>query len=85
MVSNMTEKQENKMLKTIKENLEKQRNGGIQIGIIAASKVIYDKLNDTSKSLLDRVEDVKRFCKISLNKEKEIINQIKIDNRGEKC
>lgn len=81
----MTEKQENKMLKTIKENLEKQRNGGIQIGIIAASKVIYDKLNDTSKSLLDRVEDVKRFCKISLNKEKEIINQIKIDNRGEKC
>ena len=82
-VLDMTEEQESKMQKIIKENLEKQRNIGIQIGIVAASKVIYNKLNDSSKTLLDRVADAKKFCKIGLDKEKELISQDKTDNIGD--
>jgi hypothetical protein len=54
----------------IRPLLEKQRAQGIRIGMLSCSKIVMDKLNDKSKSLMDRITDVKRFCNVAIKNEK---------------
>ena len=48
----LTSEQEQKLEKIFRSNLEKQRTQGIRIGMLSVSKIISDKLNDTSKPLM---------------------------------
>lgn len=49
---------------------ERARAQGIKIGMLSCSKIVMDKLNDKSKSLMDRITDVKRFCNVAIKNEK---------------
>lgn len=58
----------------IRPMLEKQKAMGIRIGLLAASKAVMERLNDTSKPLLKRIELVKKFCNVAMKDEKEFLN-----------
>ena len=66
---------ENRAEQIIRPLLEKQRVQGIRIGILTASKVVMGHLNDTSKSLLKRIEAVKKFCGVAMKDEDNFLNQ----------
>lgn len=58
----------------IRPMLEKQKAIGIRIGLLAASKAVMERLNDTSKPLLKRIELVKKFCNVAMKDEKGFLN-----------
>lgn len=66
---------ENRAEQIIRPLLEKQRAQGIRIGILTASKVVMEHLNDTSKPLLKRIEAVKKFCRVAMKDEDKFLNQ----------
>ena len=66
---------ENRAEQIIRPLLEKQRAQGIRIGMLSASKVVMGHLNDTSKSLLKRIEAVKKFCGVAIKDEDKFLNQ----------
>lgn len=59
----LTPEQEKQLEEMFKQKLQEQYIRGLKVGSKSVSKVILDKLNDSSKSLMERIEDVKRFCK----------------------
>ena len=71
----LTSEQEQKLEKIFRSNLEKQRTQGIRIGMLSVSKIILDKLNDTSKPLIERISDVKKFCTVATKDENEFLNK----------
>ena len=71
----LTSEQEQKLEKIFRSNLEKQRTQGIRIGMLSVSKIISDKLNDTSKPLMERINDVKKFCSVSLKDKNKFLNK----------
>ena len=71
----LTSEQEQKLEKIFLSNLEKQRTQGIRIGMLSVSKIISDKLNDTSKPLIERISDVKKFCSVAAKDENEFLNK----------
>lgn len=44
--------------------LKRRYNDGLRVGSYAVSKTVLDMLNDSSKPLMERIENVKRYCKI---------------------
>lgn len=68
----MTDEQEKQLEELFKTKLKEQYNRGLHVGILFVSKVVLDKLNDSSKPLMKRIEDVKKFCSIPWNKQKKI-------------
>ena len=58
----LTDTQEKQLEELFKVQLREQYNKGLKVGVLSASKVILDKLNDSSKPLMERIEWVKRFC-----------------------
>lgn len=63
----MAQNQINDFQEILKSTLQEQYNRGVQVGITAASQVIHKKINDTSKTLAERIIEVEKFCQISLN------------------
>lgn len=63
----MTNEEQVQLEEVFKTHLETQFNRGIRVGIKSASSIILDKLKDTSKPILVRVNDVKRFCEVAVN------------------
>lgn len=63
----MTNEEQVQLEEVFKTHLEKQFNKGIRVGLKSASSIILDKLKDTSKPILVRVNDIKRFCEIAVN------------------
>lgn len=61
----MTEEQNTKLEELFKEKLQEQYNRGIRVGILTVSKIVSDKLNDSSIPFAKRIDEVKRFCKIA--------------------
>lgn len=59
----LTKEQEKKLEQNIRTELKKQYNNGLKGGIAVASRVVLDMLNDSSKSLMDRVNSVKDYCR----------------------
>jgi len=58
----LTDTQEKQLEELFKVQLREHYNKGLKVGVLSASKVILDKLNDSSKPFVERVEWVKRFC-----------------------
>lgn len=56
----------------LKEKLTEQYNRGVQVGIAAASKVVLEKLRDSSKPLMQRIVAVKQFCNTPFAKKKDV-------------
>jgi hypothetical protein len=50
--------------------IKNARAQGIRIGMLSCSKIVMDKLNDKSKSLIDRITDVKNFCNVAIKNDK---------------
>lgn len=73
----MTDAQEKQLEELFKTKLKEQYNRGLQVGILSVSKVVLDKLNDSSKPLMKRIEDVKKFCSTPWNKQKKIEQTLK--------
>ena len=44
--------------------LKRRYNDGLRVGSYAVSKTVLDMLDDSSKPLMERIENVKRYCKI---------------------
>lgn len=47
--------------------LQKQFLEGMKKGIYVCSKVVLDKLTDTSKPLVQRISEVKKYCRVANN------------------
>ena len=71
----MDKKREEEFEKIFRDHLQKQLNRGIKIGVLTNSRIVLDKLNDTSKSLEDRIEDVKKFCQVPLDNKEKFLDQ----------
>ena len=59
----------------VRAALQKQRTQGIRIGMLACSKIVMEKLNDTSKSLVQRIDEIKKFCGVAMKDEKMFLNK----------
>lgn len=66
-----TEEQSKEIEETIRKKFSEFYNQGIKVGVLTVSKVVLDKLNDSSKPLMKRIDEVKKFCEAPLNKDKE--------------
>lgn len=73
----MTDEQEKQLEELFKTKLKEQYNKGLQVGILSVSKVVLDKLNDSSKPFMKRIEDVKKFCEAPWNRQKKIEQVLK--------
>lgn len=73
----MTDEQEKQLEELFKTKLKEQYNKGLQVGILSVSKVVLDKLNDSSKPFMKRIEDVKKFCEAPWNRQKKIEQALK--------
>ena len=58
----MTDEQSKVLEEAFKSELQKQYIRGLRVGILTVSKIVYDKLNDSSKPLMTRINDVKKWC-----------------------
>ena len=61
----MTNEQETKLEKLFRTELQKQYLRGIRVGIQTCSKVCLEKLNDSSKPLMKRIENTKKYCAVA--------------------
>ena len=75
----MSEEQEKQLEELFKEKLKEQYLKGIKVGVLSASKVIIDKLEDKSKPLTQRVSEVKQFCKVPWEKENLALTETRVD------
>ena len=55
----------------IKEKLKEQYDHGIRVGIMSLSKLVNDKLSDSSLPLMKRIAEVRKLCKIAPGIEKK--------------
>lgn len=61
-----TNEQERKFEELLRTKLQKQFSRGIRVGIQTCSKVCLEKLNDSSKPLMKRIDEVKKYCSVAL-------------------
>lgn len=65
----MTDKQETELEKLFRTELQKQFLRGIRVGMQTCSKVCLEKLNDSSKSLIQRINAAKQYCSVATQKD----------------
>jgi hypothetical protein len=65
---------EKKIEQIFKNNLLRARNDGIRIGVLTVSKIILEKLNDSSKPLMERINSIKKYCMVATKNEKAFLN-----------
>lgn len=68
-------KKEQEYENIVRSALQKQRVQGIRIGMLACSKIVMEKLNDTSKPLMQRFDEVKKFCSVAMKDESTFLNK----------
>lgn len=59
----MTKEEETKISEMIEEKLMEEYRRGIAVGIKSACNVVSARLNDKTKSFMDRIKSVNDFCK----------------------
>ena len=64
---------EQKIEQVFRENLQRAYNNGLRVGVYTASKIVLDKLNDTSKPLMKRIRDVQNYCNVPLKNEDKFL------------
>lgn len=62
---------EEKLEELIKIALQEQFMQGLKGGMYVVSQTVLEKLNDTSKPLMDRISDIKKYCKVSILPKKD--------------
>lgn len=67
----LTPEQEKQFEEIFKQKLQEQYTRGLRVGVLTISQVILEKLDDTSKPLIERIKDVKHFCKIPWEKQRQ--------------
>ena len=65
--------QDEKIEKMIQDMLQKQYVKGIRVGTYTVSKIVYDKLNDKTKSLMGRINDVNKYVNVVVNNKDEFL------------
>lgn len=61
----ITNEEETKLEKLFRTELQKHFLRGIKVGIQTCSKVCLEKLNDNSKPLMKRIENIKKYCAVA--------------------
>lgn len=62
----MNKNAEKVLKETFKKSLRDTFQKGLLQGSKAIAKVIFDKANDVSKTADERIEEIKKFCSVSL-------------------
>lgn len=62
----MNSREENILREEFTKGYRSVFRSGLLQGSKAVCKVIFDKADDDSKTLEERIEDIKKFCKVSL-------------------
>ena len=63
----MTDEQNKKLEELMRKALQEQYNRGLRVGVLAASQVVMEKLNDTSKTLVERIDEIRKYCSVAVN------------------
>lgn len=61
----ITNEEEIMLKKLFRTELQKHFLRGITVGIQTCSKVCLEKLNDNSKPLMKRIENIKKYCAVA--------------------
>lgn len=62
---------EEQLEEVIRARLKEQYDRGIRVGIMSLSKLVNDKLSDSSLPLMKRIAEVKKLCRIAPSVEKK--------------
>lgn len=71
-MSNLNEQQATELAQSI---LQQQYNKGLKAGLYIASSVVNEKLNNKSKSLAERVNDVKKYCRVAIDQKEKFVEE----------
>lgn len=71
-MSNLNEQQATELAQSI---LQQQYNKGLKAGLYIASSVVNEKLNNKSKSLAERVNDVKKYCRVAIDQKENFVEE----------
>lgn len=55
--------------------LKQQYDKGLKTGIYIASAIVNEKLNNKSKSLAERVNDVKKYCRVAIDQKEKFVEE----------
>ena len=71
-MSNLNEQQATELAQSI---LQQQYNKGLKAGLYIANSVVNEKLNNKSKSLAERVNDVKKYCRVAIDQKEKFVEE----------
>ena len=71
-MSNLNEQQATELAQSI---LQQQYNKGLKAGLYIASSVVNEKLDNKSKSLAERVNDVKKYCRVAIDQKDKFVEE----------
>ena len=71
-MSNLNEQQATELAQSI---LQQQYSKGLKAGLYIASSVVNEKLNNKSKSLAERVNDVKKYCRVAIDQKEKFVEE----------
>ena len=69
---NLNEQQATELAQSI---LKQQYDKGLKAGIYIASAIVNEKLNNKDKSLAERVNDVKKYCRVAINQKEKFVKE----------
>lgn len=72
MADKINEQQATELAQSI---LQQQYNKGLKAGLYIASSVVNEKLDNKSKSLAERVNDVKKYCRVAINQKEKFVKE----------
>ena len=72
MADKINEQQVTELAQSI---LQQQYNKGLKAGLYIASSVVNEKLDNKSKSLAERVNDVKKYCRVAINQKEKFVKE----------
>ena len=71
-MSNLNEQQATELAQSI---LKQQYDKGLKAGLFIASSVVNKKLDNKSKSLAERVNDVKKYCRVAIDQKEKFVEE----------
>lgn len=68
-------KNEQEAIELVKLISQQQYKKGLKVGVYVASSIIYEKLNNKNKSLAERVNDVKKYCRVAIDQKEKFVEE----------
>lgn len=72
MADKINEQQATELAQSI---LKQQYDKGLKAGIYIASAIVNEKLNNKDKSLAERVNDVKKYCRVAIDQKEKFVEE----------